>query len=235
MRGLDPAALLAAWEGGTRDTPLERALRLLIAATGVAPEDAAGWDLGSRDRVLTTLLETTAGPVASGCLDCTACGERLDVPVDLTAVPRSPIREPGTRLATEVPGAVVSFRLPTTEDLRAVHGLDPDEARWLLLDRCLGPEAPVVTSEEAALAVEAAMERACPGGAVEVAVTCPECDATTAAALDVVVLLWAEIEARAMALLRDVHTLARAYGWTEPEVLALSPQRRAAYLEMAGG
>jgi hypothetical protein len=231
---LDPAGLLAAWEGGARQAPLERALRLFSAATGIAPDTAAGWDLGSRDRVLATLLEGSAGPVAAACLDCAGCGERLDVPVELAAVPRSPIREPGARLRTEVPGATVSFRLPTTEDVRAVHGLDPAEARWLLLERCLGPEAPAVASEEAALAVEAAMERACPGGAVEVVVGCPGCGATTTAALDVAVLLWAEIEARAVALLRDVHALALAYGWTEPDVLALSPVRRAAYLEMAG-
>jgi hypothetical protein len=42
------------------------------------------------------------------------------------------------------------------------------------------------------------------------------------------------MDARARALLAEVHSLARAYGWTEPEILALSPQRRAAYLEMAG-
>jgi hypothetical protein len=31
-----------------------------------------------------------------------------------------------------------------------------------------------------------------------------------------------------------VHTLAAAYGWTEPEVLALSEPRRAAYLRLVG-
>jgi hypothetical protein len=30
-----------------------------------------------------------------------------------------------------------------------------------------------------------------------------------------------------------VHVLARAYGWTESEVLALGERRRAAYLELA--
>jgi hypothetical protein len=32
--------------------------------------------------------------------------------------------------------------------------------------------------------------------------------------------------------LRDVHELASAYGWRESEILALSPQRRQAYLEL---
>ena len=35
--------------------------------------------------------------------------------------------------------------------------------------------------------------------------------------------------------LADVDTLARAYGWTEAEVMELSPTRRAAYLQLLGG
>ena len=37
------------------------------------------------------------------------------------------------------------------------------------------------------------------------------------------------------ALLRDVDTLARAYGWTEEQVLALGDARRGAYLELVEG
>ena len=40
-------------------------------------------------------------------------------------------------------------------------------------------------------------------------------------------------DARAQRLLREVDALARAYGWTEAEVLALDERRRAAYLELA--
>ena len=63
-------------------------------------------------------------------------------------------------------------------------------------------------------------------------VTCPDCATTSTAALDVALLLWAQVEVRATALMAQVHALARAYGWTEPDVLALEPRRRAAYLEL---
>ena len=47
-------------------------------------------------------------------------------------------------------------------------------------------------------------------------------------------LLWSEIHAWARQLLRDVHALARAYGWREADILALSPTRRGIYLELLG-
>ena len=47
-------------------------------------------------------------------------------------------------------------------------------------------------------------------------------------------LLWEEIEVRAHVLLGEVHRLASAYGWSEAQILALSPARRASYLAMVG-
>ena len=51
--------------------------------------------------------------------------------------------------------------------------------------------------------------------------------------LDLASFVWAEVRARAQRLLRDVDVLARAYGWTEPEVLELTDRRREAYLALA--
>jgi len=234
MRGLGPVLLLATWERGIHEGALDRALTLLAAATGRSREDAASIDVGTRDAALSALLRVTAGEVVWGWVPCAGCGERLDVPVDLATLPRSPVREPGEVLGVEVGGVLVSFRLPSTEDLRMLSGLAPAGGRALLLRRCVFPAGENVP-EHVAEAVEAAMEAASGGGAVELTVACPGCGTATAAALDVQLLLWADIEARAVALLHDVHTLATAYGWTEPDILALSPTRRAAYLELAGG
>jgi hypothetical protein len=64
-------------------------------------------------------------------------------------------------------------------------------------------------------------------------VRCEACGHEGSAQLDAGELLWDEIDARAHALLGEVHQLARAYGWTESEILGLSAARRAAYLSMA--
>jgi hypothetical protein len=44
--------------------------------------------------------------------------------------------------------------------------------------------------------------------------------------------VWAELEAQAHRLLHEIDVLARAYGWSEPEVLALGERRRAAYVSL---
>ena len=42
------------------------------------------------------------------------------------------------------------------------------------------------------------------------------------------------IAGRALRLLGHVHALARAYGWREADILAMSPARRQVYLDLAG-
>ncbi len=51
---------------------------------------------------------------------------------------------------------------------------------------------------------------------------------------DIASFLWKALHAWAKLMLGDVHELARAYGWTEADILALpSPTRRQIYLELA--
>jgi hypothetical protein len=102
-----------------------------------------------------------------------------------------------------------------------------------LLARCVAADASAIPASVAE-AVEAAMEQASPAGAIKLEVGCPACATRTTTALDISVLLWAEIEGQAVGLLGDVHALAASYGWSEAEVLALSPERRAKYLDLAG-
>jgi len=49
---------------------------------------------------------------------------------------------------------------------------------------------------------------------------------------DIVSFFWSEICVQAKRLLREVHILARAYGWREADILSMSAARRQLYLEM---
>jgi hypothetical protein len=63
---------------------------------------------------------------------------------------------------------------------------------------------------------------------------CPDCGAAWSAPFDIVRFLWSEVEAWVMRILDEVHVLASRYGWSEAEILALSPQRRQHYRELIG-
>lgn len=142
---------------------------------------------------------------------------------------------------------VVEFRLPTVADLAAAAAVadpaDPARARRALLARCTVSAvrdghavAPERLGELLPLQVEQrlaeAAEEADPVADVTLDVACPECGEATPAELDITSYLWAELDNWARDLLLDVHLLATAYGWSEPEILALSPLRRRYYLEL---
>ena len=71
-----------------------------------------------------------------------------------------------------------------------------------------------------------------PGADVRIELNCPVCHHNWTACFDVTTYLWGEIEDWAGRLLADVNALAQAYGWSERDILALSPVRRQLYVEM---
>jgi hypothetical protein len=234
VRELGPRELLKLWEAGITQDPVWRAVTLLAAARGGSATEAATVDVGTRDVLLARLFRLLAGDQVPACADCPGCEVVLEVPVDVAAVAALPVHEPGQRMTALMEGAEVPFRLPTTADLIALGGCLPDQARAALLAACLGTDPETAPETETGAAVETAMAQLAPAGAIDLLVRCPACGLDSSLPLDMPVLLWAEIEAQASALMRDVHALATSYGWTEGDVLDLSPQRRAVYLDLAG-
>ena len=84
-------------------------------------------------------------------------------------------------------------------------------------------------------AVGTAMALADPQAEVRIALTCPSCSHQWSSLFDILSFLWGEIEDWARRLMAEVHVLASAYGWSEREIVALSPRRRRMYLEMVNG
>jgi hypothetical protein len=78
------------------------------------------------------------------------------------------------------------------------------------------------------------MARADPLADIQFMLACPFCGRKWQAVFDIVSVLWSEIDTWAHRTLRDVHTLALSYGWSESDILALSPSRRQIYLDMVG-
>ncbi|WP_327666749.1 MULTISPECIES: T4 family baseplate hub assembly chaperone [unclassified Streptomyces] len=232
------AELLAAWEAGLGEPPVGRALLLHRAArpdvdTGRLPQ----LPVGEREADLFALRRALFGERMQVRLGCAACGQDMEFDLDAGEVAGSLGGRGDAVVRVRQDGWDVEFRLPGVADLTAAaRAADP---RTALLDRCLvsavhegtavaGPALPATVQRRIAEAVEAAD----PGADLALNVACPECGTATRAELDIASYLWTELDAWARDVLLDVHLLATAYGWSEPDILALSPTRRRYYLEL---
>lgn len=234
-------AMLALWEAGARARPERRGSAVLAAAEGeplAAVEAAAA---GARDRRLLALRRRLNGDAATARGACPACGTHLDADLSIDAL--SAGGEGGTVCETQIVsgGLRLTVSAPSAGDLAhlaARHAGDAAGARAALLALCVthcedALGAPSELTPEAEAAVAEALERLDALAAITLALDCPACGARVELPFDPAVFVWAEIDAAARRLMWQVDRLARAYGWTEAEVLALSPLRRAAYLELA--
>jgi len=232
MRALGESDLLALWERGATRHPLDRsALLAAFARPDLAPEQIGDRPLGEITATLLRLREACFGSHIRSHVDCERCGQRLELALDvrelLQAVPHV---EPGARM---VDAAGLRARVPTLRDLAAVaKEPDAERAARQLLQRCVTEEGAAELSDAAFREIEDALEAADPNADFAFDIRCEACGQVGTAQLDAGELLWDEVSARARTLLGEVHLLARAYGWSESEILALSSARRAAYLAM---
>ncbi|MGA9994024.1 MAG: hypothetical protein WBP93_01360, partial [Pyrinomonadaceae bacterium] len=120
--------------------------------------------------------------------------------------------------------------------------VDAETARQILLARCLlkvrreMEEIAVEELPEDVLnAVSEHMADVDPQADVRLALICASCAKSWEEIFDINSFFWTEISAWAKRILADVHTLARAYGWRERDILELSAWRREFYLSMAQG
>jgi hypothetical protein len=73
-----------------------------------------------------------------------------------------------------------------------------------------------------------------PQAEILIDLTCPECSHRWEVLFNIADFLWTEINEWAERTLQTVHKLASAYGWSEREILKLSPVRRQLYLGLVG-
>ena len=238
---MDAHALLLCWERGRRRHTLDRALLLHAAAAPDADaESLADRPLGERNAALLRLRRALFGDELASCLECPACGERLEFSLSAATLAG---RAPSSATHVWVDGWHV--RMPTTRDLASVAGeADDAAASGMLLDRLIDDDAAAVArltsvrSDRVSAAplaerIAEALDAADPCLDISIDVTCLDCAHEWNAPLDVVDFVWREIELRARRLLDEVHVLASAYGWTEADILRMSDARRDAYVERA--
>jgi hypothetical protein len=233
--------LMTVWERGLNQTLLERVLTLLTAA---CPEIESGaiaeLSIGERDARLLQLREWMFGSLLVNTAECPQCTERVEWEnriADIRIQP-SPITPLPAEFNLNVEDYGLRFRLPTSMDIAAFMNapcgdLTPQD----LLKRCIvsarhAGEACDSGSlpEDVLAALGRRIEELDPQAEIRIDLTCPQCSHKWDVLFDIASFLWTEINHWAERTLRTVHKLASVYGWSEREILNLSPVRRQLYL-----
>lgn len=241
MRPLSAAELLTVRERGAGGSPAQRALLLLTAACDdLPPESVRQFCAGERDARLLDLHERVFGATVPCLAECPACRESVEWDLRSESLRLAgPETENGEHHLT-FQEFEMSFRLPTAGDLAAIDGrADPAANRRQLLRACIHQARrdgeQISNAELPAEAVAALSQRMAeldPQADLQFNLHCPQCAHEWIEPFDIGAFFWTELQAAAGRLLREVHELASAYGWSETDILALSPQRRQAYLEL---
>jgi hypothetical protein len=224
---LTESDLLAVWEAGLGQSAVARALNLATAG-GADPATVADLAVGQRESVVLALRESCFGHILPSAVTCPECAEQLELELTVDDIRSDVAGCGGTTIVVD--GREFHVRPVTSRDLLEVDASRPD-ARNRLLSRCVDPAGAL--PEERLDVVASTLSTVDPQAAVEISLDCASCGHEWSAPFHIAEYLWAEIEAYARRLLLDVHTLACAYGWTEADVLAVSPARRRFYLEAA--
>lgn len=161
---------------------------------------------------------------------CEACEGLFDIQLDPAAVPVKPAGRgyPFTSIRTSQ--GLLKLHVPTGADQHTVAELDDEEqALQALIASCcegegLKPSQPLTEAElERA---SARLEATSPEVALGLSTSCPACGADNELPIDPYSMPTADEGT----VLDEVDALARAYGWTEGEILGLPLRRRREYL-----
>jgi len=183
------------------------------------------------------------GPTLINTAVCPACAERIEWEnrvADVLVPP--PDGAASNEFDLEIGNFRLHCRLPNSLDIAAVVN-DPDveKAHAELLALCVvgvehaGEGATVAELPGRVIrALNQRIEALDPQAEVRINLSCPECSHRWEMIFDIASYLWSELNDWAERTLQTVHKLARGYGWTEREILSLSPVRQQLYLGLLG-
>lgn len=202
------------------------------------PSDVWKLSLSDRDRIVATLHAGCFGDRIESMVTCSACGQPFEITFSLADEVIGPL----VRRAEVSPPIELDergtfglsdgrrFRLPNTDDERALHGLPAEVATRELIRRCVVPETAATDVDDDTL--DSAMASVAPILDVEVPVKCGLCSADLNVHFDMVTFFLSSLERERPILLREIHQLAVAYHWSRQEIMDLPRSLRRAHVEL---
>jgi hypothetical protein len=236
----DLRTLLAAWEAAAGMPDVARTAALVAHDRSDSVDEVLDLPVAICASQAVAAYLDAFGPHADATCACSSCGEVLQIPLDLRDLEGI---DPATdELVSDqvvrIGSRSLTVQALTTRDLlHARDDLDPATAlrRTCIRDengQALPPEALAALGDDDLAVLDAAAEGLAGVAWILMRMRCPACDADITASLDPGALLRERVDAAAPQLLAEVAVLARDFGWSEEAVLALSPARRRAYLDL---
>jgi hypothetical protein len=216
----------------------------LLGRCVVRVEDVEGDDtvvrrltVGDREALLLGLRGLVFGDDLACVVDCPACGERMDLDLqvsDLLVTPYDEAPEERT-IGFEHEGRPLKavVRLPTGADQEAAaRRADVEAGVAELVSRCVVSVDEPVSPHALADAVSGPLAAFDPQAEITIDTVCPACDEPVIALVDAAAVLLAELTVGDDRLIREIDAIARVYHWSEEEILGLDVRRRRRYLEL---
>ncbi len=184
-----------------------------------------------RDRLLVLIYTSLYGDKIESTLTCNKC----DAPFDLNFSLKGLVQHLDEQIDLEdiqqqdkayyqLPDGI-QFRLPTGEDEYQLFGLSRGDAANKLLKNCI-----LTKGKEADLSeLQKAMEKVAPMVSTKLAAVCVECNHQQEVHFDIQTYLMTALKKEQPLLSKEVHRIAKAYGWGLKEILSLTRKQRRNY------
>jgi hypothetical protein len=205
--------------------------------TTVGPGCAQDLTVTDLDRIAVMLYRRHFGDRIETRVTCRQCGHPFEASLDLPGLPLPTAIPPQVDVTgPDGEGTFVcsksgrSFRLPTLRDQLATQWLAPSTARRMLAERCTGSRD---LDESDLPTLEDAMESVGPLLSGRIAAACPHCRFEgNQLQFAIQQILVDALASERRFLFHEVHTVARAYGWSRTEILSLARDDRGRHVRM---
>ncbi len=243
MQAVTTADLLAYWESNINRPGIQRGIALLcLAYPGLNYQEAASLTIGERDSRLFQIREWMFGRNIRNMADCPRCNCRVEWESDLQDITRQ-LSESTYSTGTcqlETDDYSLQFRLPDSNDIAAaISTKNKSNEIMHLLEKIVlecrfrGQPCEIENlTEEIIEMTGTKIAEADPFFDITMNLSCTECSHQWNIPFDILSYIWIEINNWALHIFQEVALLARTFGWSEREIISMTPARRQVYLSL---
>ena len=209
------------------------------AADGEPPDRRFLWSLpvGKRIECLLIIASLDSGGSFFAPVRCPnpPCGEQLEVDLALAELLDVARDSTAENIVSEHDGRRLTIRRPTGADQLSwlqESFADKAAATRAMIETLIVGEPEAAPTDDWIELIEEALHRHDPFVQFNMTIHCAECRKHSPVSCDLAELVLRQLQATQARLIAEVHELARHYHWSESEIVAIPPWRRARYLSL---